>query len=60
MLVKRLKDYPVDVRVIILGHLQRGGTPSALIAFWPAVWGEGYDLRWKERAAGWLSAATVA
>ena len=31
---KEFPDY--DVRVSILGHLQRGGRPSPATAFWPA------------------------
>lgn len=28
--IKRCSDYPVDVRASVLGHIQRGGIPSAL------------------------------
>ena len=38
------KEYPqYDVRVTILGHLQRGGSPSAYDRIWQAVWGSAIE-----------------
>ena len=37
---ERLKrDYALDLRVAVLGHIQRGGSPSALDRIWGSRWG---------------------
>ena len=37
---ERLKrDHPLDLRVVVLGHVQRGGSPSALDRIWGSRWG---------------------
>lgn len=37
---ERLKrDYGLDLRVVVLGHVQRGGSPSALDRIWGSRWG---------------------
>ncbi len=37
---ERLKnDYKLDLRVVVLGHIQRGGSPSALDRIWGSRWG---------------------
>jgi 6-phosphofructokinase 1 len=33
------KDYNLDLRVVVLGHIQRGGSPSALDRIWGSRWG---------------------
>ena len=33
------KDYGLDLRVAVLGHIQRGGSPSALDRIWGSRWG---------------------
>ncbi len=33
------KDYVMDLRVVVLGHIQRGGSPSALDRIWGSRWG---------------------
>lgn len=33
------KDYEMDLRVVVLGHIQRGGSPSALDRIWGSRWG---------------------
>lgn len=36
----RLKrDYDMDLRVVVLGHVQRGGSPSAMDRIWGSRWG---------------------
>jgi 6-phosphofructokinase 1 len=36
----RLKrDYALDLRVVVLGHVQRGGSPSAMDRIWASRWG---------------------
>ncbi len=36
----RLKrDYGMDLRVVVLGHVQRGGSPSAMDRIWGSRWG---------------------
>lgn len=36
----RLKrDHALDLRVVVLGHVQRGGSPSALDRIWGSRWG---------------------
>ncbi|MBP1773663.1 MAG: 6-phosphofructokinase [Holophagaceae bacterium] len=37
---ERLKrDHALDLRVVVLGHVQRGGSPSALDRIWGSRWG---------------------
>jgi 6-phosphofructokinase 1 len=37
---ERLKgDHGLDLRVVVLGHIQRGGSPSALDRIWGSRWG---------------------
>ena len=37
---ERLKrDYALDLRVAVLGHIQRGGSPTALDRIWGSRWG---------------------
>lgn len=37
---ERLKrEYNLDLRVVVLGHIQRGGSPSALDRIWGSRWG---------------------
>ena len=37
---ERLKaDYGLDLRVVVLGHIQRGGSPTALDRIWGSQWG---------------------
>ena len=37
---ERLKrDHELDLRVVVLGHVQRGGSPSALDRIWGSRWG---------------------
>ena len=37
---ERLKrDYALDLRVVVLGHIQRGGSPSAIDRIWGSRWG---------------------
>ncbi|HEY3401140.1 MAG TPA: 6-phosphofructokinase [Geothrix sp.] len=33
------RDYGLDLRVVVLGHIQRGGSPSALDRIWGSRWG---------------------
>ena len=33
------KDYGLDLRMVVLGHIQRGGSPSALDRIWGSRWG---------------------
>ncbi|WP_243323013.1 MULTISPECIES: ATP-dependent 6-phosphofructokinase [Geothrix] len=33
------RDYGLDLRVVVLGHIQRGGSPSALDRIWGCRWG---------------------
>jgi len=33
------RDYGLDLRVVVLGHVQRGGSPSALDRIWGSRWG---------------------
>jgi 6-phosphofructokinase 1 len=32
-------DYGLDLRVVVLGHIQRGGSPTALDRIWGSLWG---------------------
>jgi 6-phosphofructokinase 1 len=32
-------DYGLDLRVVVLGHIQRGGSPTALDRIWGSTWG---------------------
>ena len=32
-------DYGLDLRVVVLGHIQRGGSPTALDRIWGSMWG---------------------
>ena len=32
-------DYGLDLRVVVLGHIQRGGSPTALDRIWGSRWG---------------------
>jgi 6-phosphofructokinase 1 len=32
-------DYGLDLRVVVLGHIQRGGSPTALDRIWGSKWG---------------------
>ena len=34
-----IRDYGLDLRVVVLGHIQRGGSPSALDRIWGSRWG---------------------
>jgi 6-phosphofructokinase 1 len=37
---ERLRDdYGLDLRVVVLGHIQRGGSPTALDRIWGSQWG---------------------
>ena len=37
---ERLKrDYALDLRVVVLGHIQRGGSPTAMDRIWGSRWG---------------------
>jgi 6-phosphofructokinase 1 len=37
---ERLRDdYGLDLRVVVLGHIQRGGSPTALDRIWGSRWG---------------------
>ncbi len=37
---ERLKgDHDLDLRVVVLGHIQRGGSPSAMDRIWGSRWG---------------------
>lgn len=39
-IAERLRnDYGLDLRVVVLGHIQRGGTPTALDRIWGSQWG---------------------
>ena len=43
---ERLKhDYGLDLRVAVLGHIQRGGSPTALDRIWGSRWGAEAVLR---------------
>ncbi len=43
---ERLKrDHGLDLRVVVLGHIQRGGSPSALDRIWGSRWGSEAVLR---------------
>ena len=33
------RDYALDLRVVVLGHIQRGGSPTALDRIWGSRWG---------------------
>ena len=33
------KEYRLDLRVVVLGHIQRGGSPMALDRIWGSRWG---------------------
>jgi len=32
-------EYNLDLRVVVLGHIQRGGSPTALDRIWGSMWG---------------------
>jgi 6-phosphofructokinase 1 len=32
-------DYGLDLRVVVLGHIQRGGSPTAMDRIWGSKWG---------------------
>jgi len=32
-------EYSLDMRVVVLGHIQRGGSPTALDRIWGSMWG---------------------
>ena len=32
-------EYDLDMRVVVLGHIQRGGSPTALDRIWGSMWG---------------------
>ena len=32
-------EYSLDLRVVVLGHIQRGGSPTALDRIWGSMWG---------------------
>ena len=34
-----VKDHNIDLRVVVLGHIQRGGSPSAIDRIWGSLWG---------------------
>jgi 6-phosphofructokinase 1 len=39
-IAERLKDdYGLDLRVVVLGHIQRGGSPTAIDRIWGSMWG---------------------
>ena len=39
-IAERLRnDYGLDLRVVVLGHIQRGGSPTALDRIWGSQWG---------------------
>ena len=39
-IAERLRDeYSLDLRVVVLGHIQRGGSPTALDRIWGSMWG---------------------
>jgi len=33
------KEYNLDLRVVVLGHIQRGGSPTAIDRIWGSLWG---------------------
>lgn len=33
------QDYGLDLRVVVLGHIQRGGSPTAMDRIWGSMWG---------------------
>ena len=33
------KEYGLDLRIVVLGHIQRGGSPSAMDRIWGSRWG---------------------
>jgi 6-phosphofructokinase 1 len=33
------KDHDLDLRVVVLGHIQRGGSPTAVDRVWGSLWG---------------------
>ncbi len=33
------QDYALDMRVVVLGHIQRGGSPTATDRIWGSLWG---------------------
>jgi len=33
------QDYNLDMRVVVLGHIQRGGSPTAIDRIWGSLWG---------------------
>jgi 6-phosphofructokinase 1 len=33
------REHGLDLRVVVLGHIQRGGSPSALDRIWGSRWG---------------------
>ena len=34
-----IRDHGLDLRVVVLGHIQRGGSPSAIDRIWGSRWG---------------------
>lgn len=52
-LAERVKnEYPqYDVRVTILGHIQRGGSPTASDGLWPAGWARPRSTRCSRTSA---------
>jgi len=52
-MAERLKaDYDLDLRVVVLGHIQRGGTPTALDRIWGSRWGSEAVIRLARGEAG--------
>jgi 6-phosphofructokinase 1 len=33
------QDHNLDLRVVVLGHIQRGGSPTAIDRIWGSIWG---------------------
>jgi len=33
------RDHELDLRVVVLGHIQRGGSPTAIDRIWGSLWG---------------------
>jgi 6-phosphofructokinase len=33
------RDHGLDLRVVVLGHIQRGGSPTAIDRIWGSQWG---------------------
>jgi 6-phosphofructokinase 1 len=62
-LVKKFKDHDTDVRATVIGHLQRGGSPSAFDRYLGAMLGKGavdeLFLGKKHHVIGWVNDSTI-